>query len=165
MKKLLTLIMAGCIALSLAACTSGKAPSSNPVNGSSGSTQNQDKPLSVKSHMGKVTSVAGNEVEINLVKEPEMPETPESDVKLEGEISAAIVMTPSVGADATGGGGAAQRSEIELTGEIKAFVIPAGMPVKDAMGNEKQLSDIKKGSLLNVMVDEDGNVTEVFLYE
>lgn len=164
MKKLLTLIMAGCIALSLAACTQSKEPSSNSVNGSSGSTQNQDKPLSVKSQMGKVTSVAGNEVEINLVKEPELPSAPDSDIKVEGEISAAITLIPSVEAG-TAGGGAAQRTEIELTGEMKSFVIPAGMPVKDAMGNEKQLSDIKKGLLLNVMVDEEGNIAEVFLYE
>ncbi|MEG1407948.1 MAG: hypothetical protein RSD23_08815 [Ruthenibacterium sp.] len=153
MKKLLTWILAGALALSLTACTKE----------TSAQTNSEPKAESA-SYFGKITSVAGNEIEINLAKEPEMPQQSEAPQE-EGDTTAAATMTPAFVTDATGGAGAAQRVEVEYTGEMKSFVIPAGMPLKDAQGNEKQLSDIKKGSIMNVFADEKGTVTEVFLYE
>lgn len=177
MKKLLALTLTLIMALSMAACGKSDTPSSGatPINSTNGarSTVNDDsgdaenKALSFSSKMGKVTSIVGNEVEIDLVKEPEMPALDDSGVKMEGEGGMAVAMeiVPSVKAGEATGGGAKKRDDIELTGETKTFVIPAGMKIKDAMGNEKQLTDIKKGALLNVMLDEDDNISEVFLYE
>ena len=158
MKKLLTLFIAGALALSLTAC------GGNTQDTSSSADNNAENNVTTTSYFGKISAVAGNEIEIDLAKEPEMPEQPESTPKEEGGTIAAAEMVPAT-AVGEAGGGAAERTEVEYTGEIKSFVIPAGMPVKDAMGNEKQLSDIKKGSIMNIFADEKGNVTEVFLYE
>lgn len=79
----------------------------------------------------------------------------------------ATVMTPATEAGAAEGGqtGAEERTELEYTGESKDFVIPGGLKISGANGEEKQLSDIKKGSILGVFTGEDGLVTEVVLYE
>ncbi|MEG1049129.1 MAG: hypothetical protein RSE24_01160 [Oscillospiraceae bacterium] len=155
MKKLLTIALAGAVALSLCACQGTPKTEETPAS---------DTPaVSSTAYFGKVSLVAGNELELNLAKEPEIPEaesTPPPEPSEDGSVPATL-MQPAI----SGGGGAAQRVEVEYTGEIKSFVIPGGMKIKDAMGEEKQLSDIKKGSIMNIFVDDKGNLTEVFLYE
>ncbi|MEG1745093.1 MAG: hypothetical protein RR215_05850 [Ruthenibacterium sp.] len=158
MKKLLILILAGALALSLAAC--GGSTADNAVSAPAEDAAKEGS----TSYFGKISSVAGNEIEINLAKEPEMPEQTESAPQEKGETVAAATMTPATTTGQTDGG-AANRVEVEYTGEMKAFVLPAGMSIQDAVGNEKQLSDIKKGSIMNIFADENGNVTEAFLYE
>ena len=167
MKKGFTLVLATALALSLVACGEQKQNTSS----SSGETPQSKVETSsqtnaeVTGYFGKISSVAGNEIEINLVKEPEMPEKPESTGQNEGSIAATELTPATPSTEAGVGGGATERTELEYTGETKAFIIPAGMPIHDAMGNEKQLSDIKKGSIMNVFADANGNVTEVYLYE
>lgn len=170
MKKLITvtsaIALAGALALSLTACggTPTGASSLEPSAPSASAGQSESTAqIAPTGYFGKISSVAGNEIELNLAKEPEMPES-ESAPKEEGDIVAAVEMTPAVAAG-TADDGAANRVEVEFTGEMKSFVLPAGMPIKDAAGNEKQLSDIQKGSIMNIFADENGNVTEVFLYE
>lgn len=157
MKKLFALMLTGVLACALAAC-------GNTNNGTTSTAASQPNSQTAStSYFGKISSVAGNEIELNLAKEPELPET-ESTSQETGDTVAAVEMTPAVPAGTVDDGGAANRVEVEFTGEMKSFVIPAGMPIKDAMGNEKQLSDIQKGSMMNIFADENGNVTEVFLY-
>ncbi|MEG0910482.1 MAG: hypothetical protein RSB47_01225 [Ruthenibacterium sp.] len=156
MKKLYVLILAGVLTLSLTACGAKKDANSLP--------QNDENKTPSTSYFGKISSVAGNEIELNLAKEPELPPA-ESAPEKDGDTMEAAVLTPATTTGDGSGDGAAQRVEVEYTGEMKSFIIPAGMPIKDAQSNEKQLSDIKKGSIMNIFADEKGNVTEVFLYE
>lgn len=167
MKKLFVLALTLSLALALVGCggnSSTAASGGTPDSGSASSAVQEEMQVTT-SYFGKVNSVAGNEVELNLAKEPELPEnsepapTPNPDGSIE-----AVEMVPATEATA-GGGGAAQRVEVEYTGEMKSFVIPGGLKVKDAMGNEKQLSEIKKGSVMNFFVDNAGTVVDVFLYE
>lgn len=154
MKKLLSVLLATAVALSLCACQSTPKPEETPAS---------DTPPVATSYFGKVSFVAGNELELNLAKEPETPESesaPPQEPSEDGSVPATL-MQPAI----SGGGGAAQRVEVEYTGEMKPFTLPGGMKITDAMGNEKQLSDIKKGSIMNIFALEDGTITEVFLYE
>lgn len=161
MKKIIAVVLA----LTLAAAFTGCAGSSGAGSeNSSSSSETFSMPIS---YFGKVNSVAGNEIELNLAKEPETEETPDSGslpTNLDGTIEA-VETIPSTEVGTGGANGAAQRVEVEYTGEMKSFVIPGGMKIKDAMDNEKQMSDIKKGSVMNFYTDEAGNITDVFLYD
>lgn len=159
MKKLFILFTAAVLALCFVGCGGQTGSTSQPE------TESQSTPVVTTYYFGKISAVAGNEIEMNLAKEPEMPDQPQTEQKDEDGMMAAVTMTPSMEAGTGEGGGAANRVEVEYTGEIKTFIIPAGLPIKDAMGNEKQLSDIKNGSIMNILVDENENITEVFLYE
>ncbi|MEG1932706.1 MAG: hypothetical protein RR075_06315 [Pygmaiobacter sp.] len=157
MKKLFALLMAGVLSLALTAC-------GGTFENSSSIPDSGDAILNSTAYFGKISSVAGNEIELNLAKEPELPPQSESAPADDADEMAAAIMTPAVSTE-EGSKGAATRVEVEYTGELKEFVIPAGMPILDALGNEKQLSDIKKGSIMNIFVDDTDTITEVFLYE
>lgn len=167
MKKLIAFTLALSLSFALVGCTGGSPasePKSTPPTFDTSSSAAGEATEMPTTYFGKVNSVAGNEIELNLAKEPELPDVPQEETPKpnpDGSIDATI-MGPATEA---GGGGAAQRVEVEYTGEMKSFVVPGGMKIKDAMGNEKQLSDIKKGSVMNFCVDGAGNLVEVFLYE
>ena len=77
----------------------------------------------------------------------------------------ATAMTPAQPAGEAGGQqGAEERVELEYSGETKDIVIPGGLKITGSNGEEKQLSDIQKGSILTVFTDQDGQVMEVILH-
>lgn len=169
MKKLVVFMLSLSLSLALVGCTGGSSESkpdtTPPTSGTSSSEAGETIEMPT-TYFGKVNSVAGNEIELNLAKEPEMPDVSQQEApkpNADGSFDA-VTTVPSTEAGA-GGNGAAQRVEVEYTGEMKSFVIPGGMKIKDSMGNEKQLSEIKKGSVMNFYVDAEGNLMEVFLYE
>ena len=159
--KMIAILLTAALTICLTAC-SGQAPSSDlPQNSASDSA-----PPTVELFYGRVNQVAGNELTLDLAKLPGDDTADSAPQDEDGEMPA-TVMTPATEAGAAEGGqtGAEERTELEYTGESKDFVIPGGLKISGANGEEKQLSDIKKGSILGVFTGEDGLVTEVVLYE
>lgn len=166
LRKTAVLAIAGALALSLSACGEKpiQAPSNPPLTDeSSASTPgSQSMPQAdAMQYYGKIASIAGNEIEFDVAQLPGADEALPKPPK-DGAMDA-VAMTPATpaGEAGEGAGGAENRVEVKYTGETKSFIIPAGVPITDPAGVEKQLSDLKKGTMLDVQTDKDGNVTQV----
>ena len=162
-----TKIFAIALALSLAAClTACGQPSSASQPDASGSGSSQSSPEAAEMFYGRVSEVAGNELTLDLAKLPGVDDAASAPADEDGEMPA-MVMTPATEAgEGTGGQtGAEERTELDYTGESRDFIIPGGLKITGADGSEKQLTDVKKGSVLAIFADGSGQVTEVVLYE
>lgn len=154
----LSILMAAC----LTACK-GTAPDSQPdSNSQSSSSSASASSQNLELLYGRVSEVAGNELTLDLAKLPGEDEAASAPENADGEVAAAV-MAPAM--EAGGQAGASERTELDYTGEIKSVVIPGGLKITGASGEEKQLTDIQKGSILGVFVNENEQVTEVVLYE
>lgn len=166
LKKLTVCALAFTLAAALVGCGSGPVGSGQADSGSTAPQSGAVAGAAAASWFGRVSAVAGNELTLELAKQPE-PEAPDSNIPTpddEGTVPA-MEMVPATAAGEAEGGGAAQRTELEYTGETKDFVLPGGLVIKDGAGNEKQLSDVKKSSILAVFTDEGGQVVDLILYE
>ena len=167
LKKCSALALVLILAFSLVACGKDDVSQSQPDTAQSGSTsQSEVENINeiTTSFFGKISGVAGNELSVDLANVPGADEVvPESDVE-QGDEMFAVTMTPATAATEAGEAGAQTREELEYTGESKDFVIPAALKIMDTMGNEKQLSDLKKGSVLTIFVDENGTPVEVLIH-
>lgn len=162
-----TRIFAIALALSLAACLPACGqPSSASQPDASGSGSSQSSPEAAEMFYGRVSEVAGNELTLDLAKLPGVDDAASAPADEDGEMPA-MVMTPATEAgEGTGGQtGAEERTELDYTGESRDFIIPGGLKITGADGSEKQLTDVKKGSVLAIFADGSGQVTEVVLYE
>lgn len=160
-----TRMFALALALVLAACVTAcgqTSSASQPVT--SGSSQSS--PEVTEMFYGRVNEVAGNELTLDLAKLPGADDAASAPADEDGEMPA-TVMTPATEAGEGEGGqvGAEERTELEYTGESRDFTIPGGLKITGADGTEKQLTDVKKGSVLAVFTNGSGQVTEVVLYE
>lgn len=162
-----TRMFAIALALVLAACVTacGQTSSASQPD-ASGSGSSQSSPEVTETFYGRVSEVAGNELTLDLAKLPGTDEAASAPADEDGEMPA-TVMTPTTEAgEATGGQvGAEERTELEYTGESRDFTIPGGLKITGADGTEKQLTDVKKGSVLTVFTNGSGQVTDVVLYE
>lgn len=166
--KLVSIFAAFALATSLTAC--GGAPSSasgasSGASAPSSASQPDESAAAQQTQLwyGQVSSVAGNELTLELAAEPQAPQN-ENLPKADEDGTIAAVPTTPAAAGTAGEIGAEERQEIELSGETKDFTIPGGLAVKDGSGTEKQLSDIQKGSILTILTNADGLVTEVILH-
>lgn len=160
-----TRIFAIALALSLAAClTACGQPSSASQPDASGSSQSS--PEVTETFYGRVSEVAGNELTLDLANLPGTDDAASAPADEDGEMPA-TVMTPATEAgEGTGGQvGAEERTELDYTGESRDFTIPGGLKITGADGSEKQLTDVKKGSVLTIFTNGSGQVTDVVLYE
>lgn len=165
MKKFLVVIMSVLMLVSMTACGKGesKAPSNNnnEVNSQINSEDNEV-------FFGKISVIAGNEFDVSIAKDPfegMEGDTEKPDEGDEGTPSATL--TPSSEAMAPEGdvGGATNRLELEYTGETKSFTIPAGVKIYKSTGVEVELSSVKKGEVISIMVDkQSGVVSEVTIW-
>ena len=162
-----TRIFAIALALCLAACVAACGPTSSASQpGASGSGSSQSSPEVTEMFYGRVNEVAGNELTLDLAKMPGTDEAASAPAGEDGEMPA-MAMTPATEAgEGTGGQvGAEERTELEYTGESRDFTIPGGLKITGADGTEKQLTDVKKGSVLAIFTNGSGQVTDVVLYE
>ena len=142
----LSILMAAC----LTACK-GTAPDSQPgSNSQSISSSASASSQNLELLYGRVSEVAGNELTLDLAKLPGEDEAASAPENADGEVAAAVMAPAMEAGEAGGQTGASERTELEYTGES---------------GEEKQLTDIQKGSILGVFVNENEQVTEVVLYE
>lgn len=157
----LSILMAAC----LTACK-GTAPDSQPgSNSQSISSSASASSQNLELLYGRVSEVAGNELTLDLAKLPGEDEAASAPENADGEVAAAVMAPAMEAGEAGGQTGASERTELDYTGESKSVVIPGGLKITGASGEEKQLTDIQKGSILGVFVNENEQVTEVVLYE
>lgn len=123
------------------------------------------QPVSYTTWYGKVSEVAGNELTLELAKQPGTEEQqPSSEPAGEEEMTQATMAMPAIPAGQAGTGGAEQREELEMTGESKEFTVPGGLTLYDTAGRERQLSDIEKGAVLTIFTDENGVIQDLLLH-
>lgn len=138
MKKLTLLLLTLAFTLSFAACAAKSSGSDLDVINASGDYI-----------YGKITNITGNEIEMALAEMPEEDDAEPGDVPGDDvEIPMGDNAIPAVGGavidDVT--------DNLAFTGETKSFTIPAGIKVY-SMGQEINLSNLKKGDVLSVAFD------------
>lgn len=185
MKKLITTTIALTLTFVLAACfgaqtkTADKAESSAAAKtrDSSGSAPDTTK---IQSYMGQVSEKVGNDITVSLgeivldssdvsgetyyVDENgqtrPMDDSDDSDA---GDVTIMIPMPEDAeGEETEGATGEAlpEQLPIEFTGEVRDFTIPAGAKITNATGKEISFDSVKKGSLVQLVVDETTGVVE-----
>lgn len=171
MKKTLLAIVSLSLLLSLAACTPA-APEKKPEESSASSGMENEEDFSSNSTTntavyGKISGIAGNELELSLAKDPYADLLPGSDVQgVETAIPGAKVhISEEVGAaGGAAGDDTAPKMKLEYTGENESYTIPAGVKITGKNGGEAQLADLKKGSVLTLLMEND-RITEIMILE
>lgn len=151
-------------AFAFAAC--GQTPDkAGQVSPESSASDSGAQPVSYTTWYGKVSEVAGNELTLELAKQPGEEEQQSSSAPAgDGETMQAAMMSPALPAGQADAGGAEQREELEMTGESKEFTVPGGLTIYDTAGRERQLSDIEKGAVLTIFTDENGAIQDLLLH-
>lgn len=148
MKKFRTwfaLLLVVVLAVSFTACgNSGGDKQSNEVNGKEGGEFYESSENSI---YGKITEITGNEIKVAIAKKPTENENGKEDLKGEA-------ITPNENDAPMIGGENIEdpMDNFEFTGETKTFTIPAGVKITN-MGQEINLSSLKKGDIISVETD------------
>lgn len=149
--------IAGCGQNSTSSVASGQttdaaAQGSSPAGNSSQGQQFADRP----SIFGKVKSIVGNEVEIQLAKMPKGPQGTQGGAQRKRSSGSTSGSGGQGGMPSGGFSGVRKAVSLELTGEVKTITIPVGVPIEQRSGQEiKQvdISDIYAGSTIRVWTD------------
>lgn len=158
MKKILAITLSILMVFSMTACgkNKGDAPSNENNSGSGNEINSQD----YEAYYGKISSVAGNEIEVSIAKNT-LDNDEDNNEKLGGTEGSSTPTSSSSSIAAGEGedqGGAEERIEMEFTGETKTFTIPAGAEIFQGAGQGGQLSSLKKGSVVIVYVNKESGV-------
>ena len=145
MKKFLSITLSILMTFFITGCGSKQkeAPMNNdPEN--SNITNMEDYEL----YYGKISSVAGNEIEVSIAKDPYENLEGQDSQNNDDMIDGSMAMTTS----------AKDRIEMEYTGETKSFTIPAGAKITEGLGQEGKISSLKKGSVIMILANKESGV-------
>ncbi|MHC1746797.1 MAG: hypothetical protein AB9856_00235 [Cellulosilyticaceae bacterium] len=173
------------LALSLAGCGAEASSSSKTQEipkqekNQSEKVSNTQSPISEKKLFGQVSDIVGNDITLSLAtfvdkgdegggetmivdENGQMRPANESDKPSEGGEMIMIPMPDGEGDDSEGDSqaGAIEKLPIEYTGETKELTIPAGAKITNLAGKEISFDKIKKGTLLQVTVDESNDIVQ-----
>lgn len=116
---------------------------------------------------GKVKSIIGNEVVLELIEIPQIETKGKNDKDKAKNVLA-------VNGDAEGdrpgprSEGGAGRRELNLTGETATILIPVGVPITTRSSGEVknlEIADIYEGSMLQIWTNEEENITRVAIMQ
>ncbi len=133
-------------------------------------TGDNKPPREAPAFFGKVQSIIGNEVVLQLAKMPERPANSEGDAEQNREKPLQVSGASGEGAGPGGpppgsGGNGSKRREMEFTGETKTITIPVGVPIvsrsRDKGETSLDIADIYAGVILQVWVNEAASITKV----
>ncbi|SJZ55662.1 hypothetical protein [Anaerorhabdus furcosa] len=147
MKKLIYVLVVG---LLLVGCST-KAPNQNGESKKDGQNEQQE----VELVFGKITSMTGNEIELDLAKDP-TGEEQDLEENEDGSIKAAT-LTESANAEdnANQTNENEDKMKLEYTGEKLSVNVPAGIDISNfSSGSELKLTDLKEGSVIAVTRDK-----------
>lgn len=193
MKKVIMIVLSALMLLSLAACSAPAAPSADAD--ASGGADSSGTAAAGQELFGKVKSLVGNELKLDLAKTPDQGtidsltgggggEGAPGDISISRSDSATVEGGEGE-AGGEGGGdaqvfafnestgesqviyssGEKQKMELEYTGESKDLAIPAGLPIKDMFGNELKPTELKEGNVLMVTLGDDGKPVSILVIE
>lgn len=144
MKKLIVCLLTLTLAMGLAACGPDQTEKDTENNGDGAFTSAENTVY------GKITAITGNEMEIALAKRTE----PED---VDDVLNGAAPMVPGENdVPVIGGEGEDGSGDIEFTGETMSLTVPAGIKIY-SMGQEINLSSLKKGDMVSVAFDSDAH--------
>lgn len=179
MKKIILALMIVSVMVAGGACsksTDVEESSSVSSISESGSESNED----AISMFGKVTSITGNEIELEIAEPPfdndtlaaadssvvqgeefvyewngdeELPGGVEGSVDGES-VGTIIAISGEDGEMQIIGADGGEKMDLKYTGESKSIIIPAGTEIMNMIGGPGSLDDIKKGSVLMLGVDD-----------
>lgn len=155
LKIWIALLLVVVFAMSFTACgTGGTNDKGNPSDQSESGEQTAIS-NSNDAVYGKITEITGNEIKVAIAKRPAEKERGEEDLKGEA-------ITPNENDMPMIGGEEIEDSmdDLEFTGETKTFTVPAGVIITN-MGQEINLSSLKKGDIISIMTDAESPDTLV----
>lgn len=163
-----TLIFTGCANASGATDSqqsSDQASSNIEKNNTIENENNKNQRMRNRPNMfGKVRSIIGNEVVLELIEMPTREATGEKNKK-EAKKSAFPINSEG------GNGGPGERQgnrELNFTGETATILIPVGVPITTRSSGEVknlEIADIYEGSMLQIWTDEEENITRVAIMQ
>lgn len=192
MKKVIMIVLSALMLLSLAACSAPTASSADAD--ASGGADSSGTAAAGQELFGKVKSLVGNELKLDLAKTPDQGtidsltgggggEGAQGGVSISRSDSATVEGGEDEPADEGGdvqvfafnentgesqviySSGEKQKMELEYTGESKDLSIPAGLPIKDMFGNELKPAELKEGNVLMVTLGDDGKPVSILVIE
>lgn len=155
MKTWIALLLVVVFAMSFTACGAGGTNDKGNSSGKSESGEQMAFSSADDAIYGKITEITGNEIKVAIAKKPAENENGKDDLK--GD-----VITPNENDMPMIGGEGIEdpMDNLEFTGETKTFTIPAGVKITN-MGQEINLSSLKKGDIISVVTDTDNPDTVV----
>ncbi len=193
MKKIMILIFSTLMIFSLMACSASQKDVSGTDQNktkdtAAGNTQAGDD--QTEEVFGKVSSIVGNELALDVAKMPEEylngPENEDDGAAMDGG-SGEVTISGQGSGDGNDSGsnedspqiamigknGGVQminpddipKMELEYTGEQRKLTIPAGLPVTDAYGNAMKSSDLKEGNVLKISFTPEGTISSIDVME
>lgn len=181
MKKMLITMMIFCMTLTMAACSSGQPQNVTDVSGtSSGDFSSGTETVKTVSYIGQVSDKVGNDITVSLGELilgngsgsgaiyyiGENGNERRADMDEFKEIFGEVALVPIPGDD-SGDGTDENTSDssvgqipINYMGEVCDFTIPAGAKITNSLGKEISFDNVTKGSLIQLMVNEETGVVE-----
>lgn len=146
MKNMIALLLVLTLTLGLTSC--GFKSTGTDISGEAENDNNGAFSSSENTIYGKITAITGNEMEIALAKKTE-PEDETEDLKDATPVSPGKNDMPVINGEIENDSG-----DIEFTGETISLTVPAGIKIY-SMGQEINMSDLKKGDMVSVAFDSD----------
>lgn len=159
MRKILVMALSALMITTIVGC----APKDGETNDNGNGTE-ENVTMDKMTYFGKVKSIVGNELELEIANEDVLGivfEDEEKNENSEGESQPATALTPATEPDSTevvSGDANKDKMKLEYTGEIEKLVIPGGVNIMElSVGKEGKISDIKDGSVIIIYTDKTSN--------
>ncbi|MEG2291255.1 MAG: hypothetical protein RSC24_14870 [Clostridium sp.] len=156
MKKFLVIALSALMITTVMGCSS----KSGETNGTPENAVEENVNMDKIAHFGKVKSILGNELELEIASMEALGIMDEGDEEKDrGEESAAMAMTPATessteNTEVVSGDANKEKMELEYTGDIENLKIPGGVTIMNlTTGKNSQISDIKDGSVIIIYTD------------
>ncbi|MBN2795598.1 MAG: hypothetical protein JXR88_09345 [Clostridia bacterium] len=183
MKKFLLMTMTTILAFSMVACGSQNDSATNSQTKSDATQTESQETEKFQTYMGLVKDKLGNELTVSLGKliiendngdgQGMMIDENGNQVPIDGDMGndagGQTIMIPvpddNSGDENSTDGNEIEKLPIEFTGEVRAFTIPAGAKIVNAMGKETTLDSIKNGSLIQIIMNETkGTINSIIVW-
>lgn len=150
------------LALSLTSCSKASSETTNKTDANTAATKQEQGNFKRPDVFGKVKSIAGNEVVIQIAKIPQRQQNAQNAQSgqngkqiagINGQGSGPVMMSPP-------SGNTNKSFQVELTDEIVTLMIPVGVPIESLQNGEiKQLDigDIYEGALLQIWYTDENS--------
>lgn len=177
MKKIILIAAIAALSLNLVACSGESNTVSNDVSTPTESSKDEGQTTtSIKTFVGQISEKVGNDITVSLgnIVLDDNEGTSESVIydgngdpkPYDGDGSEAdgeMLMIPvpeDQNSDNSTNTSPIEKLPIEFTGEVRSFTVPAGAKIVNSLGKEVNFDAVKKGSLVQMVVNESTGAVE-----